>query len=214
MAWKGSEAILGPFLDPDVKEQLDNLRGEINGFMNEEAMLDQWITNLNKVSGSLNLLACGDIVEALYYPAGLPLPSRDDLVDETGKPRQSLLAIHAPYESLVQIPSPEYEGQSECQLFIGTKDPLRLCGDAAASRKRKLSYDGRLGSRVSRADGKVEVYALSTHCDGHDKIVFSEVKDLANDVVKERSSSWDLAESLANDEGVSDFIVSGEEEAV
>jgi hypothetical protein len=218
VAWKGSEAILGPFLDPDVKEQLESLRRDINNCINEEAMLDHWMMSLGKSSVNPSPMSCQDIIDVLYNipPAnGLLMPSRQDLVDDMGKPKHSLLAIHAPYDSVVQIPTPDLEGQSHGQLFVGTKDAMRLAGEASSdsTKRRKLSYEGRIASKTLRTESKVDVYVLSTYFDEeYQKVALSELKMLSPDVVeKERTSSWDLAESLAN-EGVSDFMA--EEEAV
>ncbi|GKZ00073.1 hypothetical protein MPSEU_000960700 [Mayamaea pseudoterrestris] len=219
VAWKGSEAILGSALDVDVKEQLDTLRRDINAYANEEELLDQWMAQLSKSNSTPASMSCSDVIEAFFHQAGMQPANKEDLVDELSRPRQSLLAIHGPHECLVQIPSPEYEGQCNRQLFVGTMDAIdKFDGNEGSltGKKRKLSYERLMSSKTaSRSDNHVSVFVLSTYFDDKEqKVMFSDLKALSNDEAKqERSTSWDLAETLANDEGVSDFIVA-EEEAV
>jgi hypothetical protein len=211
VAWKGSESILGALIEPEAKEHIGSLRTEIGEYLQEETLLDQWISHLSKMTTPNSFISVSDIIQAYFYPSGSETgrPFKDDLLETNGtRPKQSLLAIHAPYDSVVQIPMPEYDGQADRQLFVGTKDAL---GDH--NKKRKLAYDGRIGpSKSARAGQPIQVYVLSTYFDESSQTIApAEVKLLVDN---ERRSSWDLAESLANDEGVSDFCGTGDEEAV
>jgi len=255
VAWKGSEAILGSSIDQTAKDKMGKLRAEISTYQKEEAMLDQWISALLKVPATGQPMRTSDIVQALFYPTGdeQEIFTKDVLVDETGKPRRALMAVHAPFDSVAHIPSPG-EGP-ERQLFIGTKTGLEKndASEAAAvtddSKKRKapIAMSSRKGVKVPRVDDKVNVYVMPTIFDekehkmkslgarlmsddptlsqaaataavgGEEAKVPDEKKSEPEVVVnKARSASWDVAEQLANEEGVSDFFGAEptEEEAV
>jgi hypothetical protein len=204
-------------LDPKAKQEMDSLRQVIGSYLREETMIDHWMHQLSKTPTRANNLSMDDIVKALYYPVDAEPIGKEALVDETGKPRRTLMAIHAPFSTVVQIPALEYELQPSHQLFIGSKDVMvKLTGDGTArsNKKRKLAYEGRMGTRTTRSSNSIQVFLLSTYFDDSiQKVAAAEVKAMAGET-KERSASWDLAESLANDEGVSDFLATGEEEAV
>ena len=244
VAWKGSEAILGSSIDQSAKEQMGKLRAEISTCQKEEAMLDQWISALLKVPTTGQPMRTSDVVQALFYPAGdeQEIFTKDVLVDETGKPRRALMAVHAPFDSVAHIPTPD-EGP-ERQLFIGTKAGLEknapaepAAADDSKKRKAPIAMSSRKGVKVPRVDDKIHVYVMPTifdekehkmkslgarlltddaalskpaaaaAADGEEAKVPDEKKSEPEVVVnKERSASWDVAEQLANEEGVSDFF--------
>jgi E2F/DP family winged-helix DNA-binding domain len=324
VAWKGSEAILGSALDQTVKEQLDQLRGDIGEFQKEEAMLDQWIAQLAKMPHNhhqslQHMMDSADILEALFYPVSGSVhqlsastspettalvaapnarPTKDDLVDETGKPRRALLAVHAPYDSIAYIPTPGpgQDDQNKRQLYIGTRsgldkygwtvaeesstsDVVAAAAAAAAAatpggvagetpttgikRNGPIILSSRRGIKMPRPDDKISVFLMPTYYDDKDqKIKTTGIQLLSDDpytlaaqaaaasaeqnaaaaagdglvaaaaeggddggggsssnarpasdvVISKRSSSWDVAESMANDEGVSQFFEGGETE--
>jgi E2F/DP family winged-helix DNA-binding domain len=310
VAWKGSEAILGSALDQTVKEQLDQLRGDIGEFQKEEALLDQWIAQLAKMPNhhqSLQPMDSADVLEALFYPvsgsvhelsasettlAAAPnaRPTKEDLVDETGKPRRALLAVHAPYDSIAHIPTPIAGQEQKRQLYIGTRSGLdkygwaaednssssdaapataaaaaatmpggggAVAGDPTGIKNKRTTgpiiLSSRRGIKMPRLDDKISVFLMPTYYDDRDqKIKTTGIQLLSDDpyslaaqaaaasaeqdaaavaasdgpdggvvshnapasdaVISKRSSSWDVAESMANDEGVSQFFEGGETE--
>lgn len=235
VAWKGSELILGNSIDVDSRKEMDKRRTEISALHKEEALLDQWIVHLLKSAFNNQgvPISTPDIIQALYYPYGqaAELSSREMLVDETGKPRRALLAVHAAYDSVAYIPSVE-DGQPERHLYVGTKSGMPTApadeesSSPTAPKKRKLvSLRSKQGLKEPRSDDKIQVYILSMFFDEKEqKLKASDVRLLSDepaasketpeqvrDGVK-RSSSWEAAESLANDEGVSEFFGAADDE--
>lgn len=222
VAWKGSEAILGSAMNPGAKLELERLRSDIRSIAKEDASLDQYMHVVRKIPLPVNAVRLSDVIEALYYPVGddaIPL-AKDALLDETGKPRRAVLAIHTPFDGIADIPTAT-EGP-ERQLYVGTRDGLAkhvaLSGDQSVKRKQ-APLNTRRSLKSPKAEDRVQVFVVSSYFDEKEgKMKPMEMSPLEMDPSKpesaKRSSSWDVAESLANDEGVSDFFGAGEEEAV
>lgn len=220
VAWKGSEGILGSTMDEASKDSMGKFRLEIGSLQKEEALLDQWIAHMQKVPITPQPVSSSDIVEALIYPVGeeQEVVSKEMLVDETGKPLKVFLAIHAPYDGVALVPKSDNKSP-ERQLFVGTFAGLRkhdLSGEESdkGASKRKYVLQSRKNIRQPRLGDKIQVYTLPVHFDdAKHKLESLGAQELqtAQEPVK-RSPSWDVAESLANDEGVSDFFTAAVEE--
>jgi len=171
-----------------------------------------------------------------------PPPTREMLVDdETGKPRRALLAVHAPFECVAHVPTPTLaqgvEGGLDHQLYVGTKEGLKKQGldngDNNGKKRSSMPLLSRRSQKFPRTGDKIQVYVMSTFFDEKDhKVKAVGVRLLSDDPTSgqssvpddglvgnghggvKRSSSWDVAESLANDEGVSDFFGGGGDEDV
>jgi hypothetical protein len=225
VAWRGSELILGHTLDPASKQEMDRIRGEISVLQKEEALLDQWSSHILKMPAQSSPMNASDIIRGLFYPTQGEIPTQDMLVDDTGKPRRAILAVHAPYDSVVYIPNQD-EDSPERSLFIGTRTGLQKYEETSTqSKKRKPLLHVRKGVKVPRHEERVLVSVLSTVFDEKDrKIKESGVRLLSEEpeLMKadkekvaapeggvKRSASWEVAE-LANDAGVSEFFGSTE----
>jgi E2F/DP family winged-helix DNA-binding domain len=169
VAWKGSEVLLGSSIDKHAKGQLERIRMEIIQSHKEEANLDQWIAVLVKVH-SHQPVRTSDIIQAIFYPVGTedsPLP--ETLVDGNGKPTRALLAVHAPFDSIVDIP-PASEGP-ERQLYIGTQAGFLKHGGLldvdSSGRKRKgpLVLHSRKGVKLPRTEDKMQVFLMPSYFD-------------------------------------------------
>lgn len=223
VAWKGSEAILGTSIDLQAKEQLEALREETGQLHKEEAQLDMWMNQLFKSRPTVDPVYASDILEALFYSDDSP---EVDLVDQNGKPTRSVLAVHAPFDSVAYMPKTSEEEISGGQLFIGTESGVDKMGERTSqwdARKRKenqLLLPSHKGAKIPRQEDKVQVFVLPTYYDDKEKKIKSlAAKPLEEDFASDedpgkgeelgrsrRTSSWDVAESLANDEGVSGFF--------
>ena len=252
VAWKGSEAILGDAIDPEAKSKLDQLRASLTKSHKEEVMLDQWICQTLKLAPPAHKpVWTPDIIQALFYPQDATSDSiapRDVLVDDAGRPRHTLVAIHAPYESVAQIQPPK-RGNPERQLFVGSRDGLETygldgsseteSGDSMPHKKRRLSMAARRTVKGARPDDKVEVYVIKTSFDEKEqKLGVLATQRIGADQLRERttaeqvahiastteptkieqlpvkgSTSWEVAESLANEPGVSAFLETGDNTA-
>lgn len=130
-----------------------SLREEVQSYYHEEAILDTWISRLHRVLHTRTNLTCdaSDIVKAFFHPieaAKTPtsnsksqepitnqakaqpssnsrLINPSNLLDESGKVQWSLLAIHAPHGSLMQVSTTSTRNvESDCRLYISTKTEL------------------------------------------------------------------------------------------
>lgn len=158
IAWKGSEALLGELIHPDTKERMMELRADVDVATREEMFLDQCISTIMRIPGVAPPLETTDIVHGIVHPAqdrpfdesGIVFTEtgeaaretrQDDLVDESGKPRRALLAVHTPFDCIAYIPtavpqvtsSPGVEeeassNQSLQRLYIGSRAGLRKYG--------------------------------------------------------------------------------------
>jgi hypothetical protein len=288
VAWKGSEAILGASLDKDSKQKMEVLRKDIEGIFKEEAMLDQSINKILKIPVMGQPVNTSDIIRAIFYPADdkQEVPSKEELVDDAGKPRRAILAVHAPFETVAHIPKPLSGEENKHRLYIGTRAGLQKYGgengetiESSDPKKRKGALKARKGSKMPRVDEKIKVFLMPTvyeekdeklkslgtrllsqdpaapvaavtdapaasTTDTPDAAPASTVEAAAADAapadvaVEEKETSeeakgnpssepnvitkgpsWDVAEQMANEEGVSDFFgvsgeMSGESEAV
>jgi hypothetical protein len=213
VAWKGSEGILGDTIDPSAKSRLEEIRDEIRLLHKDEALVDQWIAHLTKPSFNGISVKTDDIIQAMIYHDGLFPASRskDDVLDETGKPREAFLAVHAPYDSVAHIPTPE-AGLPERNLYVGTKDGIEVYGVERADlsgKRRSFPLPSRKGLKNPQIGDKIQVLVLPTQYDEKEqKVVSAGMKTLAGGIDSSeelrRSSSWELA--LAPDEGASDFL--------
>lgn len=212
VAWKGSEAILGSSLDPEAKADIAQLRDEITAWQKQEAQLDQWITTVLKMNCPGAAMRTNHVLQAVC-PATSSSPAA--WVDETGKPRQTILAVHSPFDSVAYIPTPE-DGP-ERQLYVGTKAGLERQATPDPRKRKPLPLTSHKGLKIPRTDDKMQVYVIPTYYDDKElKLQAMPVKVLAEPGHREikaggrpivkRSASWEAVESLANDEGVSEFF--------
>jgi len=236
VAWKGSEAILGASLDKDSKDKMMSLRKEIEGIFKEESMLDQSINKIWKLPGVGQPVHTSDIVKAIFYPKDdkESVPTKEDLVDDTGKPRRALLAVHAPFDTVAHIPTPTTEDPTK-KLYIGTRAGLQKYGgdvggktiESSDPKKRKTPLKARKGAKVPRVDENIKVYLMPTVYEEQEENLKSlgtrlmsgdptlsassdaKGNPTAEPNVVAKETSWDVAEQLANDEGVSEFFASG-----
>jgi hypothetical protein len=287
VAWKGSEAILGASLDKDSKQKMEVLRKDIEGIFKEEAMLDQSINKILKIPVMGQPVNTSDIIKAIFYPADdkQEVPTKEELVDDAGKPRRAILAVHAPFETVAHIPNPVSGEENKHRLYIGTRPGLQKYGgengetiESSDPKKRKGALKARKGSKMPRVDEKIKVFLMPTVYEEKDEKLKSlgtrllsqdpaapaaaaadapaaattdtpdaapaSTTEAAADVapadvaaeeketpgeskgnpssepnVITKGPSWDVAEQMANEEGVSDFFgvsgeMSGESEAV
>jgi hypothetical protein len=243
VAWKGSELLLGSSFSSAAKQRINEIRDEISDLHSQEASLDQWMVQLQKLplSGEGQMVSTCDIVKALLYPVGSQSGKelKDELVDESGKPQQAVLAVHAPFDSIAHLPVHNI-GSPQRQLYVGTKPGFLKHGFGAGTtvdlkRKGMISLKSRKGIKVPRIDDRVTVYLMPCYFDNKDKKVKSlgarqlsddpyisaaaaagtlsaesaqKTKTSQPDVVgvPKRSASWDVAEALANETGVTDFF--------
>jgi hypothetical protein len=245
VAWKGSELILGPLIDQDAKEAMIKFRGEIGSLHKEEALLDQWMTQVHKMPVAGGFIRATDIVDALACPVYGEALSKDQLVDDSGASQRVFMAIHAPFDSVAFVPKPTEEDGDRRQLYVGTKKGLESHGftdedekegDESVSKKRKgATLQLRKGNKTPRTEPRIQVFSIPTLYDENDgklKATGTELlssaatvdvaaapevpKSVVEKVVEEparSSNSFDLAETLANDEGVAEFFAAGTEEA-
>jgi hypothetical protein len=269
VAWKGSEAILGAALDKDSKQKMEVLRKDLEGIFKEEAMLDQSINKILKIPVMGQPMNTSDIIRAVFYPADdkQGVPSKEELIDDAGKPRRAILAVHAPFETVAHIPNPVSGEDTKHKLYIGTRAGLQKYGgengetiESSDPKKRKGALKARKGSKMPRVDEKIKVFLMPTVYEEKGEKLKSlgtrllsqdpaaaadaapsteaadadaaEEKKMKKETPAEangnpssepnvitKGSSWDVAEQMANDEGVSDFFgvsgeASGESEAV
>jgi hypothetical protein len=230
VAWKGSEGILGSTIDDSAKESMGKFRLEIGSLLKEETLLDQWVAQLNKIPVVPQPVSASDIVQALIYPIEeqgqeTPMLSKEILVDETGQPRKVFLAIHAPYDGIALVPKPDNES-TDRRLFVGTVAGLRKHDLAdekersdtiLAAMKRRFVLKSCKSIKRPRLGDKIQVYTLPVHFNDVNQRLESlgthEISSAVTEPVK-GSPSWDVAESLANDEGVAEFFVPSTEEPV
>lgn len=171
VAWKGSEAILGASLDKDSKQKMAVLRKDIEGIFKEEAMLDQSINKILKIPVMGQPVHTSDIVKAIFYPGDdkQEVPSKEELVDDAGKPRRAILAVHAPFDTVAHIPNPTSGEDSKHQLYIGTREGLKKYGgengetiESSDPKKRKGPLKARKGGKTPRVDEKIKVFLMPT----------------------------------------------------
>ena len=206
VAWKGSEAILGDTIDADAKQKLDDLRADIVECNKQEAKLEQWCSVIYKLAPTAynKSVWVNDILDALFYArSDIPPEACNKLVltDEVGKPRESLLAVHAPYESVAQIlPAMAANGDGpERELFVGNQAGLEKFGITTAtenddqaesngnSRKRKLKLSSCYGFRTSQHDDKIEVYVIPTYFDDNEqRLKFDRLQRLVGEPPEEQ----------------------------
>jgi E2F/DP family winged-helix DNA-binding domain len=218
VAWKGSEGILGSTIEEGAKEAMGKLRSEISSLHKDETLLDQWIAQMQKVPVASQPVSVSDIIEALVYPVvgeEEEVVTKEVLVDEAGKPQRTFLAIHAPYDGVALIPKPP-DDSSHRQLYAGTVSGLQKFSAAAAvanesdsPKKRKYVLQSRKGIKLPRLADRIQVFTLlSEYDDTKQKLVSLGMQELTAVAEPVKGSpSWDVAESLVNDEGVSDFFV-------
>ena len=121
VAWKGSEAILGDAIDPQAKDSIDSLRFAIQQSFLEESKLDQWISQMQKLSNSLTSQYTQQPVFAQdILDAATPGMKLEDLADaSTGLSSRSIVVVHAPTQSVAEIVDAKVSGEPERQLFVG-----------------------------------------------------------------------------------------------
>jgi hypothetical protein len=251
VAWKGSEALLGATIDPVAKANIDVVKAELRELTKEAEQLDQWIETLGRTQVVSESVTTDEIVEAVFYPSAQVdgLPTKDTVLDATGKPNHVLIAIQAPFGSYAHIVPPA-AGGPERSLYVGHRAGLaKYPGVAAPARpfapttpptlpKRRGSpfamTSGRVSKTARRDDRGLSVSVLPTFFDDKEqKIKTTGIRVLSDDpytlaaqaalamaskdglpqreeepdpTKRPRSSSWDVAESMANDEGVSEFF--------
>lgn len=243
VAWKGSEALLGATIDPVAKVNIDVVKAELRELTKEAEQLDQWIETLGRTQVVSEAVTTDEIVEAVFYPSAQVdgLPTKDTVLDATGKPNHVLIAIQAPFGSYAHI-CPPAAGGPERSLYVGHRAGLaKYPGVAAPTRpfaptpptlpKRRGSpfamTSGRVVKTARRDERGLSVSVLPTFFDDKEqKIKTTGIRVLSDDpytlaaqaalamaskdglpqpeeepdpTKRPRSSSWDVAESMAND---------------
>jgi transcription factor E2F3 len=251
VAWKGSEALLGPTIDPAAKASIDQVKAELREITKEAEQLDLWIEMLGRTQVVSQSVTTDEIVEAVFYPSAQVegLPTKETVLDASGKPNHVLIAIQAPFGSFAHI-VPTADGGPERSLYVGNraglaKYPGTMAPSAASSTttatlsKRGSPFamtSGRVFKTARRDERGLSVSVLPTFFDDKEqKIKTTGVRVLSDDpytlaaqaafamsgkdllpqpeeelsdtTKRPRSSSWGVAESMANDEGVSEFFV-------
>lgn len=217
---------------------LSKYRREIGSLHKEEALLDHWIdfaTKLEAPHGVLPTATTAEILEALLYQNDDT--TNDNLVDETGKPKQSYLAVHMRFDGIAHITQPDEAQTSQDngddakqqhhQLHVGSllrheteiANDAKDNPDAPLTKKRKTMalLQSHLGP--PRKDDHVHVYLLPVQWnDDAKKLESLGAQPLtmpAETVATEAVTSWEqVADSLAHDEGVSEFFDVKDSEAV
>eukprot|EP00977_Amphora_coffeiformis_P023364 scaffold13126_cov175-Amphora_coffeaeformis.AAC.3 len=183
VAWKGSQAILGPAIDPDAKAKIDQLRAEIASLNREEEELDQWLAHMGRNQVVAQSMSTEQIIQAIFYPTGgsvEKIPTKDTILDESGKPTCVLIAVQAPFGSFAHLVPPSMDdGGPERQLYVGNAAGLARYNVAppsphnTASLKRRQSPFALTSGRVfktARSDERdLSVYVLPTYFDDKEK---------------------------------------------
>jgi len=270
VAWKGSDAILGPSMDQAAKQTLTKYRREIGSLHKEEALLDHWIDFLQKASAAraepLSADAA-DILQALLYHnddnTNEEPPSKEALVDDAGKPKQAFLAVHTPYNGIAHVPAQssaaaeveEDRPQQQHKLYVGSLATFKPDDDNDDETNAKTNDDTSDGANkrrkilrlqspklAPRHGDQIQVLLLPVEFDNQtQKLTSRGVQPMAipnvADIVEEAAAAaaaappsllagsstldplapttgWEqVAEALADDEGVSDFFAAAENEA-
>jgi len=200
----------------DAIDEVERVRAKLDHYYREEVTLDAWIHNLNlqrerdlqaatlnridnEADGTvapLDFVLSKDIIKALYYPVS----SNDSLMplrlDKDGKPESSILAIHAPLDSIMEVSTPR---EGERQLYgisVSQKTDLQkirdeVKGKAAAemgtsNMSEDLPYNDMRAKTETDASGKsddvVQVYLLPVEYDARfERIVSDGLKLLPTD---------------------------------
>lgn len=167
------------------------------------------------------------------------VPTKEDLADEAGKPRRAILAVHAPFDTIAHVPTLGDEDANKHQLYIGTRTGLSKYGsiengktiESCDPKKRKLPLKHRKSAKAPRVDEKLKVFLMPTVYDEkEEKMKSLGTRLLSQDPAvagaaaagaaaaaaasgntkgSEKEPGWEVAESMANDEGVSEFFASG-----
>ena len=236
VAWRGTETILGDSLDDDAKEAILNNRREIGLLHKEEALLDHWIKFLEKEAkthGPLPAVDTNDILQALLYSdEANDFPFKEDLVDDSGTPKVTFVAVHTPYDGIAQIPHHSSEGDEtdavHHTLYVGTVKGLENRAEsvpggpskpASSSKRRKLtSHKGypRRGDKVSISKLQVEFDPTTQMLQsaGTETVSITSVSTNRRQTAKVAAnsntavtSSWEqIADALDIDEGAGDFF--------
>ena len=157
------------------------MQSRISTLVEEEAILDRWISRLQRLKESqIATLQMGasDVIEALYHPCdgSAPLKQADMYTgesdgDEFLVPLHSILAVHAPFGSFVQLHAQEQEHRY--RLFVATHADLDKTENSAQGSIRQVE-DGAPVGREKRMHGlhgvvsrSIELYSLPIQRDQH-----------------------------------------------
>jgi E2F/DP family winged-helix DNA-binding domain len=220
VGWKGLESNqsnVRPYIDPAAKNDLNEIRGEISALIREEESLDKWIADLLKMSTRGIAVQSSDIIRAAAHPESEEPSTMAMVVNETtGLPRQTFLAIHAPYHSVAQVPMKSITEANEWQLYVGKVKGLPELGfdecNDNSSKRQKLALQKR-GHRETRGPldaDTIQIFLLPVQYDESEHVLKSKGADKIDVQQKETDfrlyapNEWEV-DALAN-EGVADFF--------
>jgi hypothetical protein len=191
------------------------LQADVGNLVAEQAMLEQWISRFQRLP-VVGEVAPSDIVQALYKP-------RDGSSSMSAPPEDSILAIHAPLGSVVQV-TPSYPGEastsnSHTQLYVTTHADVQV----SASSRRKRDEDDDTSTTSMISNGKrarrgiddnegIEVYMLPTKVQLEDNTVVSTgarsvtENPCLNLLRSPQARTGNSSSALRPDEGASDFF--------
>jgi hypothetical protein len=177
-------------------------------------MLEQWISRFQRLP-VVGEVAPSDIIQALYEP-------RDGSSPMSAPPEDSILAIHAPMGSVVQV-TPSHPGDastsnSHTQLYVTTHADVQV--SASSRRKRDEDDDASIASMKSNEkrarrgindNEGIEVYMLPTEVQPDNTVVSIGARSVTENpslnlfrTPQERTGNSSSA--LRPDEGASDFF--------
>ena len=191
VAWKGSEAILGPTIDPNAKASIDELRADIDMMRKEEEKLEQYLEYMNRNQAVLQTVSTDQIIQGIFYPTGggvEKVPTKNTVLDETGKPKCALIAVQAPFGSFAHL-VPSTDGGPERRLYVGNAAGLARYSvtppTQASPLKRQSPFaltSGRVFKTARSDERDLSVYVLPTFFDDKEqKLKTTGLRPLSDD---------------------------------
>jgi hypothetical protein len=190
------------------------LEADVGNLVAEQAMLEQWISRFQRLP-VVGEVAPSDIVQALYKP-------RDGSSPISALPEDSILAIHAPMGSVVQV-TPSYPGNastsnSQTQLYVTTHTDVQV--SASSRRKRdenddtstaSMKSNEKRGRRGINDNEGIEVYMLPTKVQPDNTVVSTGARSMTENTClnllrSPQERTRNSSSALRPNEGASDFF--------
>lgn len=174
IAWKSSSSRGQQPTEPEQKQT------EIGALVEEEAILDCWISKLSKeVNSRMEFLSmdASDVVSALYYPRDGTSPVCQDYGVDTEsrhEHQQSIIAIHAPLGSFMNAQQTEDGSRGQEQnyrLHLATHTDIEKPVSEIQGNKRRMKFCNRESDSKKRRGsgdyepGQIQAYDLPTKRD-------------------------------------------------
>ena len=187
------------------------LQADVGNLVAEQAMLEQWISRFQRLP-VVGEVAPSDIVQALYEPRDGSSPMRAPAED-------SILAIHAPMGSVVQVnPGDAFTSSSRTQLYVTTHADVQV--PASSRRRRDEDDDASTASmrsnekraRIGINDNEgIEVHMLPTKVQPDNTVVSTGARSVTenpclNLLRSPQERTGNSSSALRADEGASDFF--------